>query len=152
MKLRDLLQQDHFESAGHEAILNVIATASWIGGELAAVMEPGRLTPAQYNVLRILRGSHPEPMACSEIRDRLLDRTPDVTRLLDRLEKQDLIVRKRSTHDRRVVHVFITEAGTSLLARIDPAVRERQEALVAALTDDELHRLSELLERVRRDQ
>lgn len=152
MKLSELIRQDRFASPGHEALLNVIVTGSWVTGELAATMTPFGVTPAQYNVLRILKGSHPGRMTCSEIGVRLLDRTPDVTRLLNRLEKARLITRTRSRTDRRVVRVGITEAGRELLERMDPAVEAIQERLSRHLTDDELRSLSDLLERLRTDQ
>jgi DNA-binding MarR family transcriptional regulator len=151
VKLRDHIKQEQFSSPGHEAMLNVIVTSSWFLGELAATMSPAGLTPAQYNVLRILRGSSPQMLTCSEVGVRLLDRTPDVTRLLDRLERQRLVKRARAEHDRRVVHVGITDDGLALLARIDPAVQARQEALTSSLDEDELRLLSQLLDRLRSD-
>ena len=93
MKLSDLIKQEQFESPDQEALLNVLVTSSWILTALAATMAPYGVTPAQYNVLRILRGSHPQRLTCSALGQRLLDRTPDVTRLLNRLERHGLIHR-----------------------------------------------------------
>lgn len=152
MKLSELIRQDRFASPGHEAILNVLVTASWLTTSTAAAMDAFDITPAQYNVLRILRGSHPGKLTCSEIGNRLLDRTPDVTRLLNRLEKAGLITRGRSRTDRRVVQVGITAEGRDLLDRLQPAVDDVQRRLSRHLGDDELVRLSELLERLRTDQ
>lgn len=152
MKLSELIRQDRFASPGHEALLNVLVTASWLDSMMAATMAPFDITPAQYNVLRILRGSHPEKMTCSDIGGRLLDRTPDVTRLLNRLEKAGLITRGRSRSDRRVVQVSITAAGRDLLDRLHPAVDDVQRRLSRHLGDDELAHLSALLERLRTDQ
>ncbi len=152
MTLADLIQQPHFASPAQEAVLNVTATESWVGGELAAALAPHGVTPAQYNVLRILRGSHPEPRTCSEIGGRLVDRTPDVTRLLDRLERMGLVYRRRAAHDRRVVEVGVTDAGTALLDALDAPVTATIDRLARHLTADEQRTLSHLLEKMRTDQ
>lgn len=133
-------------------MLNVMVTSSWILSKLSAEMAPFGVTPAQYNVLRILRGSHPAKMPCSEIGNRLLDRTPDVTRLLNRLEKVGLVSRERASYDRRVVQVGITDEGRELLKRLDPVVAACQDDVAAGLNDDELKLLSGLLDRMRRTQ
>jgi DNA-binding MarR family transcriptional regulator len=150
--LQDLIKQDRFDSAGHEAILNVVVTASWFGSELSAVMGDFGVTPAQYNVLRILAGTHPNRVTCSEIASRLLDRTPDVTRLLNRLDKAHLVNRSRSRTDRRVVRVGINPAGLDLLERMAPVVSEFQERVARHLSEAELRQVSELLGRLRTDQ
>lgn len=152
MKLAELIKQDHFASATQEALLNVLVTSSWVTGEMAAAMAPYGITPAQYNVLRILRGSHPATLMCSEIGDRLLDRTPDVTRLLDRLERSGYITRARASYDRRVVEVGITDAGIDLLNRMHGEVMAVQDRLAKYLSDDEQRVLIDLLERLRMDQ
>jgi DNA-binding MarR family transcriptional regulator len=149
VKLREYIKQEHFRSPGHEAMLNVMVTSSWFLSELAAVMAPFGLTPAQFNVLRILKGSSPQMLTCSEVGSRLLDRTPDVTRLLNRLENNGLIVRERADHDRRIVYVGISDRGRELLDRINPAVESRQEALMSALNVDEQQLLAKLLDRLR---
>lgn len=152
MKLSELLQQDAFASAAEKAFLNVVATSNWITREVSELMGQYGLTIAQYNVLRILRGSHPEALTCGEIRDRLLDRTPDVTRLLDRLEESDLLTRSRYEKDRRVMKVNITEKGLALVNRMDDDVTAIVERLNRHLSEDEREELSELLTKMRRDQ
>lgn len=130
-------------------MLNIIVTHSWLNAELSAVMQREDLTPSQYNVLRILKGSHPARVPCSYIRDRLLDRTPDVTRLLDRLERSGLIVRERAEHDRRVVEVGLAEEGLARLDRLYEPVEQTVEALLGKLTEKEQQQLSVLLEKMR---
>jgi DNA-binding MarR family transcriptional regulator len=152
MKLSDLIKQEHFASPAQEAMFNVMVTSSWLFGEMAAAMAPHGITPAQYNVLRILRGSHPKTLTCSAIGERLLDRTPDVTRLLNRLERNGLIQRERAEHDRRVVEVVITPRGLDLLDRLRPDIEAATERLTCHLTPDEHGHLSALLERLRTDQ
>ena len=149
MTLAELLQQDRFASPAQEAVLNVFATESWVSGEIAAALSPHGVTQSQYNVLRILRGSHPARLACSDIGSRLVDRTPDVTRLLVRLEKHGLIERRRAEHDRRVVEVSITEAGLDTLAGLDAPVEGVMDRVTEHLSSDELATLSGLLEKMR---
>ena len=152
MKLSDLIKQEQFESPDQEALLNVLVTSSWILNALAATMVPYGVTPAQYNVLRILRGSHPQRLTCSALGQRLLDRTPDVTRLLNRLERHGLIHRARAEHDRRVVQVGITETGLALLIRMRDAIEAAEQRLIGHLSSSEHQHLSRLLERMRANQ
>ena len=152
MTLAELTQQTRFASPAQEAILNVFATGSWVAGEMSGTLADHGVTQAQYNVLRILRGSHPERRTCSEIGTRLLDRTPDVTRLLERLQCRGLVARQRAEHDRRVVEVEITEAGLELLAALDGPVSATIDRVTRHLSDDQLAALSGLLETLRTDQ
>jgi DNA-binding MarR family transcriptional regulator len=148
--LSDRLKQPRFVSAAQEAMLGVMVTNSWFMGELTAAMAPFGITPSQYNVLRILRGSHPEELSCSEVGVRLIDRTPDVTRLLGRLEKSGLVTRERASHDRRVVEVRITEKGLELLGSMDDSVDQITARLTDNLTTDEHAHLSRLLDKLRK--
>jgi DNA-binding MarR family transcriptional regulator len=150
--LSDLIQQPRFESPAQEAVLNVLATESWISKQISDALAQYGVTTAQYNVLRILRGHTAGPMTCSQIGDRLLDRTPDVTRLLARLERAGLVTRTRSEHDRRAVEIALTDAGTTVLTALDTPARMAIERLARDLSDEELVTLSSMLERLRTDQ
>lgn len=152
MKLSKLIKQETFTSLAQETILNVMVTNSWLVGELSAAMGEFGITPVQYNVLRILRGSHPARMTCSQIGERMLDRTPDVTRMLDRLERSGLIERARAEHDRRVVEVGISKKGRELLDRMDDDIAGAQHRLTRHLSESEQRTLCELLEKLRIDQ
>jgi len=152
MKLSELIKQESFASPAQKALLNVMVSSSWVMNELTSMMATYDITPAQYNVLRILNGSHPERLTCSAVGDRLLDRTPDVTRLLNRLEGRKLVDRQRAEHDRRVVEVGITDEGRALLDRMAPEVEETQERLTRHLSEKEQRQLSDLLEKLREDQ
>ncbi len=147
--LATLIKQHHFSSPGHEALLNVMVTYPYVVSELAAVMAGFGVTPAQYNVLRILRGRHPERATCSYIGERLLDRTPDVTRLLDRLGAAGLVQRCRADYDGRVVEVWITEEGLERLGALQEPVEATIQRLTQSLTEGELRTLSDLLEKLR---
>ena len=152
MTLADLIQQSSFATPGHRAVLNVVATDAWVSGEMSDALAESGVTRAQYNVLRILRGAHPGRYACSEIADRLLDRMPDVTRLLARLEAAGLVSRQRAEHDRRVVEVGITERGLEALERLDAPMDATIARVTEHLTDGELETLSGLLDKLRTDQ
>ena len=152
MKLSELIKQESFASPAQKTLLNVMVSSSWVMSELSSMMATYDITPAQYNVLRILNGSHPEPLTCSAVGERLLDRTPDVTRLLNRLEGRALVERQRAAHDRRVVEVGITEEGRALLNRMAPEVDAAQQRLTRHLSKDEQRQLSDLLEKLREDQ
>lgn len=152
MKLAELIQQKTFASPQQEAMLSIIVTGSWLLHEMGVTMGEHSITPAQYNVLRILRGSDPNRLTCSDIGARLLDRTPDVTRLLNRLEKAQYIVRERAKHDRRVVEVGITEKGKTLLETMHDDVETMQTRLMEHLSAAEASQMVSLLERVRHAQ
>ncbi len=113
-------------------------------------LKPHRLTPAQYNALRILRGAAPAALTCGEIGERLVSPGPDVTRLLDRLEAQGLVERLRDEADRRLVRARITVRGLELLGRIDEPVAAGLRHLLGPLGPTRLRTLIELLERARR--
>ena len=152
MKLSELIKQESFASPAQKTLLNVMVSSSWVMSELSSMMATYDITPAQYNVLRILNGSHPEPLTCSAVGERLLDRTPDVTRLLNRLEGRALVERQRAAHDRRVVEVGITKEGRALLDRMASEVDAVQQRLTRHLSKDEQRQLSALLEKLRKDQ
>lgn len=145
----ELKQGKPFLSPAHEAFLNVIKTASRLAQAETEMLKPFELSPAQYNVLRILRGAGEAGRSCQEIGERLVARDPDVTRLVDRLEARRLVARARSAEDRRVVVTRITRAGLELLERIDPLDREMPVKLLDRLGRRKLEQLIDLLEEVR---
>jgi DNA-binding MarR family transcriptional regulator len=113
--------------------------------EFAALVRPLGLTPAQYNVLRILRGGHQQPISCSDIAGQMITRDSDITRLVDRLEKQGLAKRVRECPDRRVVYVRITEKGLEMLKQLDRRVEELHTQQFDHLNAQETQHLSALL-------
>ena len=103
------------------------------------------LTGTQYNVLRILRGAGPEGLPCKIVGDRMISHDPDMTRLLDRMEKRGLILRERQKDDRRVVKTQITAAGLEILKKLDQPVREIHKKHFEHLSATKLRQLAELL-------
>jgi DNA-binding MarR family transcriptional regulator len=112
------------------------------------LMKASGLTSAQYNVLRILRGAGPLGLPCNTIAERMISRDPDMTRLLDRMEKRELITRERQTEDRRVVKARITDEGMKLLKKMDGPIREFHKRQFAHMTSARLKTLMDLLKEV----
>ena len=152
MSLREELKKSGpFDSPEQETFLNLVRTADVLAGQIAEVFKPFELSAAQYNVLRILRGAG-QPLACGEVANRMIARDPDVTRLLDRLEKRGLVSRCREQKDRRVVCTSITPAGLKLLKQVDPLLAAAHKRQLAHLGAAKLKQLSALLEEAREGQ
>ncbi len=134
-----------------EAAVRLIQAADVVRRRMAAVIEPYGVTVQQYNVLRILRGAG-DPLPILAIAARMIEHTPGITRLLDRLEAKGLVARVRDTKDRRVYHCSITAAGLALLASMDAAVDEVDEAAVGALNPAEVSQLLQILKTVTAEQ
>jgi DNA-binding MarR family transcriptional regulator len=117
-------QATDFASPAEEAVLNLMVAADHVRSRLERVCTDFGITPGQYNVLRILRGAHPAGHPRCEIAARLVEKAPDVTRLVDRLEAQGLVSRDRSEEDRRLSVTRITRKGLGLLERMEPAMEE----------------------------
>jgi DNA-binding MarR family transcriptional regulator len=130
--LKRRLRQSRFEDEGHAAVLAVLVAAADVRSRLDRVCVEHRITTGQYNVLRILRGNPGGYPRC-EITTRLIDRAPDVTRLIDRLERQGLVERARGTRDRRQSITRITRRGIDLLDHMAPAVTAAHRAITARL-------------------
>jgi MarR family 2-MHQ and catechol resistance regulon transcriptional repressor len=145
---RELKKRRPFDSPEQEAVLNILRTSDQLDNRLGRLFREFGLTSSQYNVLRILRGEG-RPLPSLEIADRLIQVVPAITGLIDRLEKQKHVVRRRCDEDRRVVFVEITPAALALLKRIDKPLEELQQQLVGHLTPAELATLSRLLTKVR---
>jgi DNA-binding MarR family transcriptional regulator len=147
MKRRIQARNSHRRTACPEemAFLDLLRTTDMLSRGLVGIIKAEDLSATQYNVLRILRGAS-EGLPCGEIAKRMITRDPDVTRLLDRLEKRGLISRSREARDRRTVMTRITGAGLRLLDRLDEPVREAHRRQLGHLGPARLRRLAELLQ------
>jgi DNA-binding MarR family transcriptional regulator len=149
-KLADEIRQTRpFRNAAVEATLGILRTATQLRREFAQVVDPSGITPAQYNVLRILRGAGAAGIPTLVVRDRLLEEAPGITRLLDKLEVAGLVRRERTTPDRRQVMCYITPKGLALLKKLDPIIGTVEERCGVALSAPELRVMIDLLDRVR---
>jgi len=129
--------------------LALLKTADALGLEAEQLVRTVNLTATQYNVLRILRGAGPDGLACRGIGERMITHDPDITRLLDRMEKRGLITRERQTDDRRVVKTRITPQGLALIKPLDQPMRELHKRQFQHMTGARLKTLYDLLEEIR---
>jgi DNA-binding MarR family transcriptional regulator len=149
--LRQRIQQEHFSSADEEALLNVLVTADHLRSRMERLCGSFGVSASQYNVLRILRGIHPEGHSRCEIVRRMLERAPDVTRLIDRLVRRGLVERRRSAHDRRLSISRITPSGLALLDRMAPAVEQVGQEFAARVSPQDCVELSRICESIYTD-
>lgn len=146
----ELKQSKPFATPADEALVALMRTASLVRRAIAQRVEPYGISPAQYNVLRILRGAGPDGLPTLGVRNRLIEEAPGITRVMDKLEEAGHVARTRTKSDRRVVHCVITAQGLSLLAAMDTLVRETAELISGGLADAHEQRLLiDLLAKVR---
>jgi DNA-binding MarR family transcriptional regulator len=131
-----------------QVFVQLLRAADSLAQEAEQLLKASGLTSAQYNVLRILRGAEPEGLACSSIAEKMISHDPDITRLLDRMEKRSLITRHRQTSDRRVVKTHITAEGLQLLKHLDRPVRELHKRQFRQVAPERLRALAELMEEI----
>lgn len=145
--LRDHIKQTvPFEDPAQEAMLNLFVAAAHVRRRVEEVCQEHDLQFSHHNVLRILRGVHPDGHPRCDIIERMLDPSPDVTRLIDKLVERGLVRRSRSAEDRRMTIHTITEEGLDLLAELDPKIRDVQEWFDARVADRDLQHLSRICE------
>ncbi len=147
MSLENDIQQK-FRNESQKAILNILYTSYFIQDRMNMLFKQYDITRQQYNVLRILRGQHPGHASVNLIRDRMLDKMSDASRIVERLRLKQLVSRKGAEKDKRAVEVTITEAGLQLLREMEKPVEEF-EALLKNLTDEETRQLNLLLDKIR---
>lgn len=146
---RELKQQSAFASGEQEILLGLLIASARIVEPWEKFLKANAgLTNNQFNVLRILRGSHPSRLACGDIAERMISRDPDITRLVDRLSRRGLVSRARSRQDRRIVEVGITDKGREVLKSLDAHVNRMPKAVLGHLGAAKLKQLGELLEHV----
>ena len=149
-RLQDELRQNKpFPSAAHEGGVGLMRTADVLRRRGAAVVEPRGITLQQYNVLRILRGAGEEGLPTLEVADRMIEQTPGITRLLDRLEAKQLVRRQRCPKDRRQHLCWITAAGQTLLDELEQPMNEFAEAAFKTLEETDRIALIRLLDAIR---
>lgn len=148
MKIGEEIKQSKFKSTHQKAVLNILFTANWIQHKQKELFEPYGITGQQYNMLRILRGQHPQPIPAVEIKSRMLDKNSDVSRLLDRLIGKKLVHKNQCPNDKRATDISITKVGLDLLDKLDTAINNL-DAHYLNLTREEAKNLSDLLDKAR---
>ena len=149
MSLEQDIKQAKFRNEHHKASINIIYTYNWVMERQKALFDAENITPQQFNILRILRGSAPRPISTLQIRERMLDRMSDPSRIVDRLVLKGLAGKKTCTSDKRLVDISITDTGLKLLQRLD-AKNAEMDATLGALSEDEVKTLNILLDKIRK--
>ena len=149
-KLQDeIKQRKPFESLQAEVYLNLVRTTDALTRGVEDILKLAGLTHAQYNVLRILKGAGEHGLCCREIGDRMITRDPDITRLVDRMERRRLVARSRDSRDRRVITVRVTAEGLKTLKDLEAPLAAYNRKLLVHMSEDDLHQLVGLLESAR---
>ena len=148
MKLEEEISQKHFRNEYHKAAVNVVYTFNWLNNQNVGFFKPLGITPQQFNILRILRGQHPKPATIKLIKERMLDKMSDASRIVEKLRIKGLVERNICSHDRRNVDVCITQNGLNLLAKID-ALDNEIDGRLSSLNEEEIKQLNDLLDKLR---
>lgn len=148
MGISEDIKQSHFKSEFNKAIINIIYTNSWLNQSQVGFFKQFDVTTPQFNLLRILRGQYPNPATVNLLIERMLDKSSNASRIVDKLESKGFVDRKQCSKDRRAVDVVITQKGLDLLAEIDQKMEQWEESF-KNLTDDECATLNSLLDKMR---
>ena len=152
MKLEEALKMERFASPQQKAMLEIIYTANWLLSSMASMLKPFGVSEQQFNVLRILRGSHPRPMNMQDIQGRMLTPTSNATRLVEKLRLKGYVERNLCEQNRRKVEIEITDEGLRFLERLDVELKAQQSVIQEQLTEADAEKISALLEHMRRSQ
>ena len=148
MKIEVEIRQKEFRNEYQKAAINLVFTNNWLMDKHQNFFNQFGITPKQYNVLRILKGQYPNSISTSDIRERMLDKSSDSSRIVDRLAARDLVAKRVCPSDKRLVDVSISEKGLNLLSTIDSNIQELDN-FTASLTEDEAKQLNILLDKIR---
>ena len=148
MRIEDEIKQSKFQDEHQKVMINLLYTSGWLQLRQASAFKKFALTSPQFNILRILRGQHPQPATVALLIERMLDKTSNASRIVDRLEEKKLVTRTVCPSNRRAVDIRITPAGLALLEQID-ASGVMYTAAHASLSEAEARQLSELLDKMR---
>jgi DNA-binding MarR family transcriptional regulator len=150
MSLETEIKQTRFQSEYQKAAINVLLTGNWLYNQNALFLKQHGLTPEQFNVLRILRGNHPKPMMLLEITERMIDKSSNCTRLVEKLRQKGWVKREICATNRRQVDIFVTPKGLAVLTKIDAAISQNPlQQLQTRLTKTEASELNKLLDKIR---
>ena len=148
MGIAEEIKQEKFSSQYSKAVINVIYTSSWLNQKHLDLFKKHGLTTPQFNILRILRGQHPNPSTVNLLIDRMLDKSSNASRIIDKLEQKGLVTRRQCKDDRRAVDVFISENGLTLLTNLDAELNAFEND-TRNLTEAEAESLNSLLDKLR---
>ncbi|MBK7668995.1 MAG: MarR family transcriptional regulator [Sphingobacteriaceae bacterium] len=149
MKLEDEIKQSKFESSYQKAIINIIYTSNWLRDQQMDVFRAFDVLPQHYNVLRIIKGKHPKPCSPGEIKEVMLDKGNDVTRLVDKLVKKGLVKRNLCESNRRKIDITITEKGVTFIKEISDPMKKQLSVIKKLVSEKEAEQLSDILDKIR---
>jgi DNA-binding MarR family transcriptional regulator len=148
MRIEEEIQSNKFEDIYHKTIINISYTHSWLNNFFRGEFERFNLTSQQFNILRILRGQYPKPATVNLLKERMIDKMSDASRIVDRLVQKGLVSRCTNTQDRRAVDIRISDKGLEILGKIDIEFKTR-DFIKGHLNEEEAAKLSELLDKLR---
>lgn len=148
VSIENEINQRKFNSEQQKATINLIYTFNWVREKISEILATEDITSQQFNILRILRGSHPKPLSTLQIRERMLDKMSDTSRLVDRLLAKELVKKGTCDKDRRLVDVSISDKGLRMLERLDKKQHEL-DSVLGNLSNEEAAELSSLLDKIR---
>jgi DNA-binding MarR family transcriptional regulator len=148
MSIEKDIQQEKFRNAYQKAGINLIYTLNWVREKTKSIFDQEDITAQQFNILRILRGSYPQPLSTLQIRERMIEKMSDASRIVDRLIAKGLVKKLVCKTDRRLVDVIITDKGKKLLERLDTQ-QDAIDGVLGNLTEKEATELSTLLDKIR---
>jgi MarR family transcriptional regulator, 2-MHQ and catechol-resistance regulon repressor len=148
MGLEKDIKQENFRNPYQKAAINLIYTVAWMRDKTKAIFDEEDITPQQFNILRILRGSFPDPLSTLQIRERMIEKMSDTSRIVDRLISKGLVKKLTCKNDRRLVDVIITDKGKKLLERLD-VKQDEIDNVLANLSEKDANILSDLLDKLR---
>lgn len=149
MKIEDAIQQKQFVSEFQKAHINVLFTASFLNQKTLKALKPFQISPQQFNILRILRGRHPQPASVKLLTEKMIDKTSNASRLVEKLRTKGLVAREASDDDRRKVDVQITKAGLELLDQASVAIERMIQNYGTSISSEEAGVLNGLLDKLR---
>ncbi len=149
MKLEDEIKQSKFESNYQKAIINIIYTSNWLRDQQMDVFRAFDVLPQHYNVLRIIKGKHPNPCSPGEIKEVMLDKGNDVTRLVDKLVKKGLVKRNLCESNRRKIDITITEKGLTFIKELNDPMKKQLSVMKKTVSEKEAGFLSDILDKLR---
>lgn len=149
MRLEDEIRQKNFKSEYEKGLINMIYTYNWMDTRIKSFLKKYGITPQQFNVLRILRGQHPKPCTVNLLKERMLDKMSDASRIVERLRLKKMLARNVSSSDRRSVDIMISQAGLDLLSRLDMELDQLHRDIFSNLSEAEIVQLNDLLDQLR---
>lgn len=148
MTIEQEIKQSKFVDEHHKLAVNIMFTSSWLGGKHLQLIKPHGITMQQFNILRILRGQKGSPLSINELIERMIDKSSNASRIVDKLEEKGYVVRKTCPNDRRQVEVSITESGLAFVGSLDEPMNNMR-TFLGNLTEEEAQLMNSLLDKLR---